>query len=65
LVVALAEVLGLVGGFYTALLLLVLAAIGWGVLVALIIEMPFLKLRERWFPSRSAPGSAAPKQIPA
>jgi peptidoglycan/LPS O-acetylase OafA/YrhL len=47
-------------GLETALALS--GAVLWGVLVATVIEVPLLRLRERWFPSRSG-GEPAPARI--
>lgn len=66
LVYTVAEAAGPVAAFYLSLLVLLLCAIGGGVLAAFLIEVPFLKLRERWFPMFGKPAQpVAPQESAA
>jgi hypothetical protein len=45
--------------------LYVIISIGWGIVVARVIEVPVLRLRDRLFPSRSGNVTEAPRPGPA
>jgi peptidoglycan/LPS O-acetylase OafA/YrhL len=45
--------------WYTGAVIYLISSIGVGILLALLIEFPVLRLRDRWFPSRSQPLEAS------
>lgn len=54
-IASISQVTGPVAAFYVALVVLAVCAIAGGILAAFIVEVPFLKLRERWFPVTPKP----------